>query len=105
MRVCLEPGCPNLQPESRCEKHKPAHSTHTRTATQRGYGAAHRKLREQWRPKVEAGLVNCARCGKRIAPNAAWDLGHDDHDRTKYRGPEHANCNRSRRPARVVARH
>ena len=25
----------------------------------------------------------------------AWDLGHDDYDRSIYRGPEHARCNRS----------
>jgi hypothetical protein len=24
-----------------------------------------------------------------------WDLGHDDFDRTIYRGPEHQRCNRS----------
>ena len=60
---------------------------------QRGYGPAHIRLREQWAPLVAAGRVNCARCGKPIPPRADWHLGHDDDDRTKYRGPEHAACN------------
>jgi hypothetical protein len=65
------------------------------TTTQRGYGAAHQSLRERWRPAVEAGEVDCARCGKRIGPGEEWDLGHDD-NRAEYNGPEHAReCNRA----------
>lgn len=64
--------------------------------TARGYGASHRRLREQWRPIVDAGGVMCWRCGEQIAPGTPWDLGHDDGDRRLYRGPEHANqCNRA----------
>jgi hypothetical protein len=59
-----------------------------------GYGWEHQQLRESWRPAVEAGQVDCARCGEPIFPGALWDLGHDDHDRTVYRGPEHRACNR-----------
>ena len=45
---------------------------------------------------VSRGQVPCARCGLLIEPGEQWDLGHDDNDRTKYNGPEHANrCNRS----------
>src|ERR1044071_2234842 len=61
---------------------------------QRGYGAAHKKLRARWKPLVDAGQVMCARCGKVIQPGLMWDLGHDDHDRSRYGGPEHARCNR-----------
>lgn len=66
-----------------------------------GYGSQHQKLRAQWRPYVEAGIVHCARegCGQLIEPGTPWDLGHDDQDRTKYRGPEHARCNRGTRAA------
>lgn len=67
-----------------------------RTTTQRGYGARHKQLRNHYRPLVAAGKVNCWRCGQKIQPTDKWDLGHDDHDRSIYRGPEHANtCNRS----------
>jgi hypothetical protein len=61
----------------------------------RGYGPAHRTRRRILRPMVEAGLVDCARCGHRILAGEPWDLGHDDVDRSKYLGPEHRRCNRS----------
>jgi len=61
----------------------------------RGYGQRHRLLREQWKPKVEAGKVNCWRCSCAIEPGSEWDLGHDDNDRSQYRGPEHQGCNRA----------
>jgi hypothetical protein len=60
----------------------------------RGYGQPHRNLRSRWLPKVEAGNVFCARCGEWIDPSEPWDLGHDDLDRSQYRGPEHRACNR-----------
>lgn len=64
-------------------------------STARGYGAAHQKLRAQWALRVDRGEVSCARCGRWIAPGTPWDLGHDDLDRSKYSGPEHARCNRA----------
>ena len=63
--------------------------------TARGYGAAHQKLRAQVAQLVAAGTAVCWRCGRAIQPWMAWDLGHDDYDRSVYRGPEHAKCNRS----------
>lgn len=66
-----------------------------KTTTRRGYGSRHQHLRKHWAPRVATGTVVCWRCGNLIARGAAWDLGHDDHDRTKYRGPEHAACNRA----------
>ena len=60
------------------------------TTNQRGYGADHQRLRKRLEPTVAAGQANCWRCGQPIFPGQPWDLGHDDHDRTKYRGPEHA---------------
>lgn len=61
----------------------------------RGYGHQHRRLREVLAPQVERGGTLCARCGNRILPGEAWDLGHDDVDRSRYSGPEHARCNRA----------
>jgi hypothetical protein len=60
----------------------------------RTYGRAHRDLRARVNAIVQAGQATCWRCRNPIEPGSAWDLGHDDHDRTHYRGPEHQACNR-----------
>jgi len=65
-----------------------------RTAA-RGYGARHQAVRKSWAPLVATGQVPCARCGELIPGWAPWDLGHDDHDRSVYTGPEHRRCNRA----------
>lgn len=64
------------------------------TTTSRGYGSHHQRVRQSWTPLVNAGCVTCWRCGHTITPGTPWDLGHDDHDRTRYQGPEHRLCNR-----------
>lgn len=69
--------------------------------SERGYGAAHQKLRLKWLRAVERGEVVCWRCGNLIAPGARWDLGHDDLDRSQYRGPEHLRCNRGTKGRRA----
>lgn len=61
----------------------------------REYGRRHRKLRQRLAPLVASGKALCARCGRLIAPGAAWDLGHVDDDRARYAGPEHQRCNRA----------
>lgn len=56
----------------------------------RGYGSDHQKDRARVkRDLVDPGLASCWRCGGWVNPAMPWDLGHDDHDRTVYRGPEH----------------
>lgn len=65
------------------------------TTTQRGYGHSHQQVRAKWQPVVDSGAAECARCHRPIKPGDEWDMGHDDHDRSKYTGPEHAPCNRS----------
>jgi hypothetical protein len=61
----------------------------------RGYDRRHRVLRRWFALAVARGDVVCWRCGRVIRPGQSWDLGHDDHDRSRYSGPEHAHCNRS----------
>lgn len=63
------------------------------TTGSRGYGLSHKQERARWAPKVDAGLVDCARCRKPIEPGRPWDLGHLD-DRSGWSGPEHRSCNR-----------
>lgn len=99
MRVCPKPGCPELTPGGPCAAHRTQREQQRGTRQQRGYGPAHERLRKQWRPKVEAGLVNCHAdpCIApilRILPGESWDLGHD-RATGKHRGPEHERCNRS----------
>lgn len=81
----------------------------------RGYGARHQALRAEWAPKVAAGRVDCSaglcmveRDGgsRRIKRDDAWDLGHDENDRRRYAGPQHAACNRGqsrRSPTKATA--
>lgn len=70
--------------------------------TRRGYGWTHQDTRARLAPTVQAGRATCWRCHRPIPPPppqhtcrkgcrspACWDLGHDDHDRTITRGPEH----------------
>jgi hypothetical protein len=75
---------------------------HRRTAatstTKRGYGIAHQRERRRWRPRVEAGEVECHAVvcfmpTRRIEPGTPWDLGHTI-DRSGWTGPEHRYCNR-----------
>jgi len=98
MRVCLEPGCPEVQDESRCAFHRrdqrTAHTLRKGNREAQGYGTAHRKERARWVPKVASGKATCARCGERISPLEDWHLDHTD-DRTGYLGPSHAACNTS----------
>jgi hypothetical protein len=61
----------------------------------RGYGNDHYKLRAKVAAHVRAGGVRCVRCREPILPSDSWDLGHDDTDRSRYTGPEHARCNRA----------
>jgi len=113
--ICAKEGCKRgislerlARGADRCKMHKPKRipdeDRKIRPAipggrpggtTAKGYGSHHQRIKEQWRPRVEAGIVDCWRCGERIPPRTQWDLGHKDGSRTEYRGPEHRACNRA----------
>jgi hypothetical protein len=65
------------------------------STTERGYGAAHQAKRREYQRVVDAGAAECWRCTKEIKPGDEWQLGHDDHDRSKYKGIECVKCNES----------
>lgn len=99
MRVCSEPGCPELTAGGRCPDHRAQQERRRGTRQQRGYTNEHDRLRARWKPKVEACTVHCHAIVciehvRLILPGQAWDLGHTA-DRTAWTGPEHATCNRS----------
>jgi hypothetical protein len=91
-KPCL--GCRRLTTNTRCATCTAQRDKARGTTSQRGYGSQHQRLREQVSAVVRSGNAICWRCQQPIDPTAAWDLGHDT-DRTKYRGPEHAACNRA----------
>jgi hypothetical protein len=62
---------------------------------ERGYGWKHQNLRQSWQRVMAERVVLCSRCERPILPGQPWDLGHDDHDRSRYTGPEHRVCNRA----------
>lgn len=96
MYACATLKCPNVIAKAgKCDTHKREAEKARGSRQQRGYGAEHDALRKQWAPRVATGRVACWRCRELIKPTETWDLGHDDNDRTKYRGPEHLRCNRS----------
>lgn len=95
MRVCSEPGCPEIQQATRCPKHRRAIEKARGSRQQRGYDRNHIRLRRHYVRQLRAGIVlKCWRCGGPITDEADMHVGHDDKDRSIIRGPEHArSCN------------
>ena len=58
----------------------------------RRYGRRHRNVRVQVEEQVNAGGVNCCRCGRPIQPGADFHLDHND-DGPGYKGAAHPDCN------------
>lgn len=99
-RVCPEPGCPILVKSGRCAEHRREKDAARGRRQARGYDAEHVRLRAAWQRRLDAGeRVVCWRCEELGQPHLidprSWDLGHDDQDRTSYRGPECAAGNRA----------
>lgn len=63
MRPCCHPGCPRLVARGYCDEHRRIKDARDRqrrgSATERGYDAAWRAVREQ----ILAAHPTCARCG------------------------------------------
>jgi hypothetical protein len=94
-RICPKPGCPHAAVGRYCKDHAREYEQQRGSSNQRGYGASHQALRRAFIPEILAGTMHCWRCNELIQPDQPWDLGHADHDRTIYKGPEHVRCNRS----------
>lgn len=94
-KVCAEPGCPEPTDTTRCVTHTRDRDKARGSRQDRGYDAAHVRESARWKAKVAAGEhVTCWRCGEPITDPSDVHLGHDDHDRSITRGPEHGRaCN------------
>jgi hypothetical protein len=92
LRVCAEPGCPELSEGRRCPEHATQREQARGTRQQRGYGVSHYRRRDALKRRVESGLETCARCQLPILPGDEWALDHTD-DREGYLGPSHKICN------------
>lgn len=63
--------------------------------TDRGYGSAHRKLRQRHLAELKRNPGQpCPRCGQPMFPDQDLDLDHTD-DRAGYQGLAHLPCNRA----------
>lgn len=94
-RICSKRGCPAITDQRQCQAHRAEADRARGTKKQRGYDKDFQAERRVWVRMVATGEVNCWRCLSPILPGAAFDLGHDDNDRSIIRGPEHPGCNRS----------
>jgi hypothetical protein len=64
------------------------------TTASRGYGREHRMMRKFLLASYVPGKTLCWRCQRPISdPPSKVHLGHDDADRTIWRGLEHRRCN------------
>jgi hypothetical protein len=93
VRLCLDCGDPFYGTGSRCgdcQRSKDRVRNHARGDR---YGPEHQAERKQWSELVDAGSVNCCRCGTFIPPGTTWDLDHQEQGTPSL--PAHSFCNRS----------
>ena len=92
MKVCNEPGCPTLTTKAKCANHARQRDRDRGTATQRGYGAEHRK---RFREGVLAKHPLCQRCRRKpstvadhypLSKRELIDAGMDSNDPQHGRG-------------------
>ena len=92
-KICAKPGCPEVTAEGTCLKHRREADKARGSREARGYDYAHREFRKAFIPEHQAGTLICWRCRELIPASEPFHLGHDDHDRSMYRGAEHVRCN------------
>jgi len=95
-RRCPARYCPHIltHGERYCHEHMAEYEAKRGSATQRGYDAEHRARRTAIVARINAGeVIRCIDCGTTLTPSTL-DLGHTD-DRTTWRGPQCATCNRA----------
>ena len=78
--------CPACQPAATAARNARGNTT------ARGYGRRHQAERARRLAAFQPGQP-CARCGRPIWTKADAQFGHDDRDRSRYRGLEHVRCN------------
>lgn len=96
MKVCAEPGCPELTHGTRCTEHARAKDRARGTRQQRGYDAAFDATGRDYQRRMDAGeTLACWRCGQPVGARRGrdWVLGHCDLNRATIHGPEHPGEN------------
>lgn len=96
LKACTEPGCPTPVAKGRCDKHRREREQRRGTKQARGYDKAYDRLHRHYQQRMDRGeRFTCWRCKEErgvvheVDPRPGkWHLGHDDHDRSKIRGPE-----------------
>lgn len=91
LKPCL--GCKRPTAGSRCPTCARAKDRARGTRQERGYDAEHDRIRAAYQRRMDAGeTFVCWRCAELGRPHDVdprdWHLGHDDADRSRYRGPE-----------------
>ena len=111
IRVCSEPGCPELTENGKCEEHRKAararRDARRESAADRGYGACWRKIRTAFLAEHPI----CIDCGGDAVvpdhdPKTRRELvaeGVDDPDDFKYLKPRCTTCH-NRKTAKDKAR-
>lgn len=96
IRPCIERGCPEYTPRTRCPAHERARDARRGSTAQRGYGAAH----QHERAKLRALLPDwCGGgCGAWLTPDGPWVAAHnlDGHPEYGYH-PSCLSCNQRTR--------
>lgn len=97
MRVCAQPGCPELQEARRCPEHAGQREQQRGTRQARGYGKTHEAARQRLIATFMPGSP-CPKCGAAMWDTRQLDAGHSvdlrDNPNAVADQLEHRGCNR-----------